>query len=817
MSSRGKRTRTKPQNENMVDSTKVDLEETEEEDSSSDGQAIVKKRRFVGKGRVSELVKENPTQRGSRVSSRLSSRAATKMTVEDESSESSDSSAKPVARSGRSNPRVSGRSTNSNRASRSKKQADNDDEDELAADVIEIEDSDESENSGFIDAKDKRKSLNARRSTSMSAKGRKGRPKKIVEESSSSDERPEPTRRSGRDNKIRKNMREQDVDEELYAEDDAVNHGPKIISIREIYQPVPKQSRFAKFHKKDCDVCDGTGDHSNKGTSQLVYCQGCSTSIHKVCLGYRSAREHRVTKIGHENFVLQCKRCIGLYSKKNPTNPRLNVCTGCHKIGDSCSAFSAKKTSKQEQKLREENDGDDPITKVAEDLINNADSLLFRCVGCKRAWHFDHLPPKDDEDDDMDEDEDETNLRLERYKQYASEWQCNDCSAGHPKVQGFAAWRAIDREAYESSEAEDKADTLREDEKEYLVKWTDRSYTKCTWMPGAWVWGVTMSVMRTAFYEDREGENIHPKWTLEEAVPEEFMAMEIVFDVKYNEDYEPRTLAADKAHIGDVEEVLVKFQGLGYEETVWEAPPSPENADRFAEFVSAYNEYLNGIYFKHQPTSQMNDRIREFRSMNFQKKILMKKQPTSLSGGQIMGYQLEGLNWLLHNFHQKKNGILADEMGLGKTIQVIAMIAALVLDKPKVSTSTCLVHGISFANLSKCWPFLIVTPNATCANWRREIKKWAPNLRVVAYYGPKQARDIAMEYELYPGGGKEMSAHVVITSYEPPVKQGTWFRSIKWAGLIVDEGQRLKNEDGLLYKALKTFKIPFQLLLTGLL
>jgi len=53
----------------------------------------------------------------------------------------------------------------------------------------------------------------------------------------------------------------------------------------------------------------------------------------------------------------------------------------------------------------------------------------------------------------------------------------------------------------------------------------------------------------------------------------------------------------------------------------------------------------------------------------------------------MMPYQMEGLNWLLYNFHQKKNVILADEMGLGKTIQIIAMIASLVKDNPKVCFS----------------------------------------------------------------------------------------------------------------------------------
>ncbi|KFY94121.1 hypothetical protein V498_04047 [Pseudogymnoascus sp. VKM F-4517 (FW-2822)] len=160
---------------------------------------------------------------------------------------------------------------------------------------------------------------------------------------------------------------------------------------------------------------------------------------------------------------------------------------------------------------------------------------------------------------------------------------------------------------------------------------------------------------------------------------------------------------------------------------------------------------------------------------------------------------MEGMNWLLYNFHREKNVILADEMGLGKTIQVIAALTALIKEKPK------------------CWPFLIVVPNSTCPNWRREIKQWAPSLRVVTYYGSREARETAMKYELFPDGRSELAAHIVVTSYEAPVDDNSraFFRKTKWAGLIVDEGQRLKNDKNLLYGALTALKIPFRVLLTG--
>ena len=73
---------------------------------------------------------------------------------------------------------------------------------------------------------------------------------------------------------------------------------------------------------------------------------------------------------------------------------------------------------------------------------------------------------------------------------------------------------------------------------------------------------------------------------------------------------------------------------------------------------------------------------------------------------------------------------------------------------------------------------------------------------------------MAYKYELFPGGSKDMKAHIVVTSYEAPVND-PFFKKIQWTGLIVDEGQRLKNEENQLYVALQSLKVPFQVLLTG--
>lgn len=594
----------------------------------------------------------------------------------------------------------------------------------------------------------------------------------------------EPTRRSGRVT-VTKSMTERGEDDEIFADESATTHATKVVSVREVFQPLPTRSRFREVHMKTCDTC---GQAAGQAKGPLIHCQGCTISYHQSCLGVRSQRDHIATKVDEHSFVLQCRRCIGLATKKDPMAPRLDVCQICHQVGTSCEPFSLKKTAKQEEKLRETNGGTDPITPVTNDRLNNADTVLFRCTGCYRAYHFEHLPPlTDSQHDELALDV--ADIRDERLAIYRRKWQCKACLQTMDKVQALVAWRPTDIDSYTPGSS---CETITEDNKEYLVKWENKSYFWCTWIPGAWVWGVVSPATRRAFMKREDSQA--PKMNEEDAIPEEFFRMEIILDVKFSSHVGTHTEAIDRARVKEVESVLVKFQGLSYEDVVWEHPPSPDDGDRWMDFMAAYNEYVAGKYFL--PTRKLKERIADYRKKDFERNILMQKQPARLTGGKMMEYQIEGMNWLLYNYHRNKNVILADEMGLGKTIQVIAALATLIKEKPR------------------CYPFLVVVPNSTCPNWRREIKHWAPSLRVVTYYGSKKAKEMAMQYEMYPDGSKDLKAHIIVTSFEAPVED-SFFRKVDWAGMIVDEGQRLKNDKNLLYMALKALRVPYRVLLTG--
>ncbi|KAL7319394.1 hypothetical protein PS15m_002531 [Mucor circinelloides] len=172
----------------------------------------------------------------------------------------------------------------------------------------------------------------------------------------------------------------------------------------------------------------------------------------------------------------------------------------------------------------------------------------------------------------------------------------------------------------------------------------------------------------------------------------------------------------------------------------------------------------------------------------------LKAQPDFLKGGTLMKHQMEALNWLLYQWEKHQPCILADDMGLGKTIQVISFLFYLY-------------------RKFVIYPFLIVVPNSTATNWVREFAKWAPEMIVVPYFGLAPARKLAMDNEIMDAKG-QIKCHVVIATYESAIETSK-LHDVFWPVLIVDESQRLKNDESLLFRTLARMKVDHIILLTG--
>ena len=127
--------------------------------------------------------------------------------------------------------------------------------------------------------------------------------------------------------------------------------------------------------------------------------------------------------------------------------------------------------------------------------------LLFRCGACKRAAHYEHL-----ENPFIDE---STLVEIARAYQEDKGWLCNDCSSFPATVEKIIAWRPYPSNTEEAKPEEAYyRDTLP---REYLVKWSGKSYRRTSWVPHLWLLARAQSKLRN--FLDGKGPKIQLEHT----------------------------------------------------------------------------------------------------------------------------------------------------------------------------------------------------------------------------------------------------------------------------------------------------------------
>jgi len=195
------------------------------------------------------------------------------------------------------------------------------------------------------------------------------------------------------------------------------------------------------------------------------------------------------------------------------------------------------------------------------------------------------------------------------------------------------------------------------------------------------------------------------------------------------------------------------------------------------------SEYLEILKVR-DPVLSIEDRTHEaFNASDFAC-TLTGELPLGFAGI-LYPYQAAGYRWLAY---MRRNGlgcIIADEMGLGKTVQVICLL----LD----------------AKIEGRGPGLVVTPATLLENWRREIHRFAPVLKVCLHRGPHRTGfpDVLRQFD------------VILSSYDTSVADVSLFRNLTWDILVIDEAQAIKNPSAKRTRRLKTLPRSCAIAMTG--
>lgn len=203
-------------------------------------------------------------------------------------------------------------------------------------------------------------------------------------------------------------------------------------------------------------------------------------------------------------------------------------------------------------------------------------------------------------------------------------------------------------------------------------------------------------------------------------------------------------------------------------------------------------------------------------------------------------YQRQGFAWLKSMTRMGLGACLADDMGLGKTLQVIALLLAKKGELQDHSTHAphltsprggegpemdLAPHSGSLAPrsgerarvrgtaMTRNAPALLIVPASLIGNWKAEVAKFAPDLRLFIAHPSQTDRDTLDLAAKHPSEALS-GFDVMLTTYQLLQKTPAWL-SHAWSLFILDEAQAIKNSGSGSAKAVKALQAPARIALTG--
>ena len=167
--------------------------------------------------------------------------------------------------------------------------------------------------------------------------------------------------------------------------------------------------------------------------------------------------------------------------------------------------------------------------------------------------------------------------------------------------------------------------------------------------------------------------------------------------------------------------------------------------------------------------------------------------------GELRPYQQRGLSWLSFLGRLGIGAILADDMGLGKTVQLLSLLWAdraktgSVLDDPDFDLSA---------------PSLLICPMSLTGNWQREAERFTPGLAVHVHHGADRLTGAELTAAV-------AGADLVITTYQTAARDLAALSQVRWARVVCDEAQAIKNHLSQQAKAVRSLPAASRIALTG--
>jgi len=172
-------------------------------------------------------------------------------------------------------------------------------------------------------------------------------------------------------------------------------------------------------------------------------------------------------------------------------------------------------------------------------------------------------------------------------------------------------------------------------------------------------------------------------------------------------------------------------------------------------------------------------------------------QPGRDLNATLRHYQVDGVRWLWFMTQLGLGGCLADDMGLGKTIQVIDLLLQRRRAAGKKTEAPC----------------LLIVPASLLGNWRQELSRFAPTLKVQMLHRSECDGETLERIAANPAG--ELAGCDLVATTYGLVRRQPWLTDVAWSLVILDEAQAIKNAGASQTKAVKALPARVRLVLTG--
>jgi SNF2 family DNA or RNA helicase len=163
-------------------------------------------------------------------------------------------------------------------------------------------------------------------------------------------------------------------------------------------------------------------------------------------------------------------------------------------------------------------------------------------------------------------------------------------------------------------------------------------------------------------------------------------------------------------------------------------------------------------------------------------------------------YQKHGVAWMHFLRANGFGGILADEMGLGKTLQALTFLRTCCQRLAGSPES-----GASAGKMPATHCSLVVCPTSLVFNWVNEVKKFTPEIKVLALNGPERHK----LFDQIP------QTDLIVTSYALIRRDAEKYRDLEFDTVMLDEAQHIKNRQTQNAQAVKAIRSQHRLVLTG--